>query len=129
MLSVDCTVLVRLITNDDPKQGKRAAALFSSHEIFVSTTVLLETAIVLQYGYRVERATLAKSLRAVLGLPNVVMQNAPDINRALAMFEDGMEILGALHMASSTSATGFRTFDSELIRQGQATGVPDVAAP
>jgi predicted nucleic-acid-binding protein len=129
VLSVDCTVLVRLIANDDPKEGKRAAALFATDEIFVATSVLLETALVLQHGYRLERAALTKSLRCVLGLPNVVTQNPIEINRALLMVEDGMEFSDAVHIASSSSAAGFRTFDADLIRQAKAAGVRGVSRP
>ena len=127
MLSVDRTVLVRLITNDDPKEGRRAAALFESGPVFVPTTVLLETAIVLQHGYRLDRATLAKSLRAVLGLPNVVTQNALEVERALALLEAGLEFPDALHIASSGAAAALRTFDAELIRRAIAAGVRNVS--
>ena len=35
MLTVDTTVVVRLVTDDDPKQTKRAAALFSTRKVAI----------------------------------------------------------------------------------------------
>lgn len=127
MLSVDRTVLVRLVTNDEPKEGRRAAALFESGPVFVPVTVLLETAIVLRHGYRLDRATLARSLRAVLGLPNVVTQNALEVDRALSLLESGLEFPDALHIAASGPAAEFRSFDAELVRTAKAAGLANVA--
>ena len=54
MLAVDANVIVRLITDDDPAQARRAARLFEGNEVQVTRTVLLETVHVLNasYGFR-----------------------------------------------------------------------------
>lgn len=38
VLAVDTNVVVRLLTNDDPAQARRAAAFFADREIFIAVT-------------------------------------------------------------------------------------------
>jgi predicted nucleic-acid-binding protein len=123
MISVDCSVLVKLLTNDDAAEGKRSAALFAAREVFIATSVLLEAALVLRHAYGLDRDTVARSLRAVLGLPKVVVQNAPDVQRALGLCEQGLDFPQALHLASSPAGTEFVTFDAALVRASQAAGI------
>lgn len=53
MLAIETIVVVRYLTGDHPEQSPRPRALIDSHEVLVSTTVLLETEWVLRsaYGY------------------------------------------------------------------------------
>ena len=51
MLAVDTNVVVRLLVNDDPRQGALARRLFELDEIFIGVTVLLESAWVLESVY------------------------------------------------------------------------------
>ncbi len=126
MLAVDTNVVVRLVTNDDAKQAERAAALFSSTGIYLPLTVLLETEWVLRYSYGLEPDAILRSLRGVLGLPNVTVAYPPDVHRALVLFEKGMDFADALHLATSSLAMGFKTFDAKLIRRAQAAGITEV---
>lgn len=41
MLAVDTNMTVRIVTNDDPEQARRAVALFEREGIFIAKTVLL----------------------------------------------------------------------------------------
>jgi len=127
VLTVDTTVVVRLVTNDDPKQAKKAAALFSSREVCVPLTVLLETEWVLRYAYRLKPETIAKSLRGLLGLPNVSVPQPLQLQRALQLYEQGLDFADALHMTTSGETSGFKTFDESLIERAQAAGVRSVA--
>ena len=43
MIAVDTNVVVRALTRDDPTQAARAAALFSSDQVWISETVLPES--------------------------------------------------------------------------------------
>jgi predicted nucleic-acid-binding protein len=43
MIAVDTNLLVRILTNDDPNQARRAVKILKSDDIFISKTVLLET--------------------------------------------------------------------------------------
>ncbi len=48
MLGIDTNIVVRLLTLDPPEQARRARDLIARHEVFVSVTVILETACVLR---------------------------------------------------------------------------------
>ena len=50
MLAVDTNLVVRLLTNDEPAQAKRAAAAFAANEIYIAKSVLLETEWVLRFS-------------------------------------------------------------------------------
>ena len=51
MLAIDTNVIVRIVTNDSPEQSPRARTLVESEDVFVCTSVLLETEWVLRSGY------------------------------------------------------------------------------
>ena len=53
MLAVDTNVVVRYLTGDEVEQFAKAKALIDGEDVFVCTTVLLETEWVLRslYGY------------------------------------------------------------------------------
>src|ERR1041385_573755 len=54
MLAIDTNVVVRYLTSDHPKQAARAEALVERQDVFVATTVLLETEWVLRSAYGFE---------------------------------------------------------------------------
>lgn len=54
MVTADTNVVVRLLTKDDPGQYQKALTLFAQETIFLTDTVLLETAWVLQHSYNFE---------------------------------------------------------------------------
>jgi predicted nucleic acid-binding protein len=43
MLAIDTDVIVRYLTGDHPEQSPKARAVIDSEDVFVCTTVLLET--------------------------------------------------------------------------------------
>lgn len=119
MLAVDTNVIVRLVVNDDPRQTARAVAVFESERIFVPKTVIVEVEWVLRYCYGLEREAIAKSIRAVAGLPNIAMEDQAAVADALAWFERGLDFADALHLASSAPAERFGTFDEKLVKRAQ----------
>ena len=76
MLAVDTHVVVRLLVNDDRRQGAMARRLFESDEIFIGVTVLLESAWVLESVYELSAGGAVKALRGLLGLANVRVEDA-----------------------------------------------------
>lgn len=84
MLATDTNVIVRLLVNDDRRQTERAVAVFESERIFVPKTIILEVEWVLRYCYGLEREAIAKSVRAVAGLPNVAMEDQTALADAFA---------------------------------------------
>lgn len=123
MIAVDTNILVRYVTNDDPRQAKQAVALLGSEAaIFVAKTVLLEMAWVLGAVYDLPDASIERALLQVLGLPNVVTEDPAGVAQALGYYRSGMDFADALHLASSCDAEAFFTFDGALVKRGQACG-------
>lgn len=114
MISVDTNVLVRIVTNDDPPQVKRAAALLAHHEIFISKTVCLEMEWVLRYAYQLRPPAILTAFHSVMGLPTVTVEDPLALGKALDWYAQGMDLADALHLSSSGHADQFATFDEKL---------------
>lgn len=117
MIAVDTDVVVRLLTDDDPAQTRKAIALFADNDVYVSKTVLLETEWVLRFSYELDREQIDLSLRALLGMPGVVAEEPQQIALAIDWFGEGLDFADALHLAGSSNAERFVTFDRKLIRR------------
>jgi predicted nucleic-acid-binding protein len=127
VLTVDTTVVVRLVTNDDPRQAKRAAALFSAHAIGIPLTVVMETEWVLRHAYKLGPHAIARSLRGLLGLPNVTVAQPLEVQRALQLYEQGLDFADALHLAAANGTQGFKTFDERLCECARAAGLRGIS--
>lgn len=119
MLAVDTNVVVRLLVNDDARQGAVARRLFESDEIWIGVTVLLETAWVLESAYGLGADDTVKALRALLGLPNVRVENPGAVAAALDAAGKGLELADALHLARAPADAQFVTFDRALAKAGR----------
>ena len=117
MLAVDTNVIVRIDTNDDPDQVQRAVALFERETIFIAKTVLLEVEWVLRFSYQLPRKVIAPTLRKVIGLCTVEVENPDEVSIALDGYEQGLDFADALHLASSGKAECFATFDQKMGKQ------------
>ncbi|HRD67255.1 MAG TPA: type II toxin-antitoxin system VapC family toxin [Candidatus Competibacter sp.] len=117
MLAVDTNVIVRIVTNDDPEQAQRAVTLFERERIFIAKTVLLEVEWVLRFSYHLPRGIIAPTLRKVVGLQQVEVENPDEIFIALDGYEQGLDFADALHLASSGRAEGFATFDQKMAKR------------
>jgi predicted nucleic acid-binding protein len=126
MLAVDTNVIVRYLTRDDPEQSMRARRLVDNAEVFVSSTVLLETEWVLCSAYGFSPARIAERLRAFAGLPQVTVEAPSAMAVALDWMTAGMEFADALHLASAGQCEAFVTFDRRLANTAQRLGNADV---
>jgi predicted nucleic acid-binding protein len=129
MLAVDTNVIVRYLTADHPGQSTRAKALIDGEDVFVSTTVLLETEWVLRSVYGFAAAALVKALRAFAGLPHVTVQDPASIAQALDWMEGGLDFADALHLAQVGGCDAFVTFDQRFARAANRLGAVKVRAP
>lgn len=114
MIAIDTSVLVRLLTGDDPAQTQRAAELFARESILIPKTVLLETEWVLRYSYGLPSTVIVAAFRKVLGLPQVTAEDGAALVEALARYGESMDFADALHLASGRQADEFATFDIRL---------------
>jgi len=114
MLAVDTNVVVQFFTKDDPQQARRAGVLLDEQEVWLAKTVILETEWVLRKIYRLPAQRIIAGMLALIGLPNVQVEDQAGVVKALTWSSQGMDFADALHLASCGKATGFATFDERL---------------
>lgn len=124
MISVDTNVLVRYVTNDDPDQARRAAALLAGDRpVYVPHTVLMELEWVLRAVYGLDRPAVLTAFRNVLGLPVVQIDQPSLIALTLERYERGFDFADALHLLGARSATPLYTFDRRFAQVAIGDGV------
>ncbi len=123
MIAVDTNILVRYSVKDDQKQTVTATEFLRNNNCCILKTVLLELAWVLssQTGYNLARNVVVERLRHICGLPTLAVEAASEAAQAITWYEQGMDIADALHLASSTSCSGFATLDRRMA--AKATGL------
>jgi predicted nucleic-acid-binding protein len=112
--AVDTNILVRFLTADDPKQARAARRVIEAGDIFIGTTVILETEWVLRAGYGFAPTMIAAGLRGLGGLAGVSIEDPEKISQALDSMVAGMDFADALHLARSSHCSAFLTFDKKL---------------
>lgn len=120
MRAIDTNIVIRFLTADDPKQSQAARAAVSAGEIFVPTTVLLESEWVLRSGYGFTVDQVANGLRGLAGLPGITLEEPAVIAQALTWMVEGMDFADALHLAKSQQCSVFLTFDRKLVKAAKA---------
>ncbi len=129
MIAVDTNLLVRILTNDDPDQARRALEILNNDDIFIPKTVLLETEWVLRYAYEIDRANVLTGFQKLLGLPNVNVEDPDTIYQAISWYENKFDFADALHLASSRRCVSFATFDSSFIKKAQQASSMEMIKP
>jgi len=129
MIAVDTNLLVRILTNDDPIQARRAVKILKNDEIFIPKTVLLETEWVLRHAYEISRSNIIIGFQKLLGLPNVNVEDPDGIYQAISWYENKFDFADALHLASSRIRVSFATFDSSFIKKAQQFCSMDMIKP
>jgi predicted nucleic-acid-binding protein len=127
--AIDTNVVVRFLTGDDRKQAGTARALIAEGDIFVATSVLLESEWVLRgaYGFATER--VVRALRDFAGLPGVTLEDAALASRALDWAERGMDFADALHLGRAQGCTAFMSFDRRLEKLAAGLSETKVVLP
>jgi predicted nucleic-acid-binding protein len=119
VVAADTNVIVRFLTRDDPAQAARAASLLSRSLVWISKTVLLETAWVLQRLYGFTATDVNQALKAFAGLRNVRVEDAMQVAKAFEWTALGIDFADALHLASSVGTNRFLTFDRKFSRRAK----------
>ena len=123
MRAIDTNVLVRYLTGDEPGQAARARAAIDAGNVFVSTSVLLESEWVLRSVYGSAGSEVAAALRAFSGLPGVSVENPALLIEALDLAEKGMDFADALHLGAAAGCETMLTFDRRLIETARNTSI------
>jgi predicted nucleic-acid-binding protein len=129
VIAIDTNILVRLLTRDNEAQFRASKALFAAHEILVPDSVLLEAEWVLRCAYELAPDEVCSALRKVLGLPNVQLDNAARVARAIDWHEGGLDFADALHLAASEGQQALKTFDRQFIRRARGLAGCPVELP
>ena len=129
LIAIDTNVIVRFLVRDDATQAARARAMIEEADVFVPTTVLLETEWVLRSVYEIPAPRAVSALRAFLDLPQVIAQDESAARAALDWADGGMDFADALHLASASQCSAFASFDRAMARNAAKTDAPRVREP
>jgi predicted nucleic-acid-binding protein len=124
MKALDTNVLARFFVDDpDDAQAARqrpAAVAALSERSFVSVTVLLELEWVMRGFYELPSRDIARVLRALASIEHITLEDRNAVLVALDAFDKGLDFADALHIARSSRAAGFVTFDQRLAKRAKA---------
>jgi len=123
-VTVDTNVLVRAITDDDPRQSRIAKAELAQAEIIaLAVPALCELVWVLSRGYRVPLTEIAEAMRRLIGSANVVVDR-PAVEAGLAVMDAGGDFADGIiaHEGHQLGADIFISFDRQAVRLFQARG-------
>ena len=123
MRAIDTNIVVRYLTGDEPGQAAKARATINAGQVFVSTTVLLESEWVLRSVYDFAKAEVAAALRAFAGLPGVTVESPVLTAEALDRAEKGMDFADALHLGAAAQCEAMLTFDHRFIELARGAAV------
>lgn len=129
MLALDTNIVIRYLTADHPDQFAKARALIHGEDVYVCTTVLLETEWVLRRGYRFGRDQITAALTAFAGLPRVTLEDPDLAAKALDWMQGGVDFADALHLAKAAGCEAFVSFDQRFAAAANALSEVKVRAP
>lgn len=123
MRALDTNVLARFFIDDadDPQTARQrpAAVAALSERAFVSVTVLLELEWVMRGFYALARRDIVRVMRALAGIEHITIEDRAAVLAALDAFDAGLDFADALHVARSSRAASFATFDRRLAKRAQ----------
>jgi predicted nucleic-acid-binding protein len=82
-------------------------------------TVLLELEWVLRGFYELRTRDISRVLRALASIEHVTLEDRDAVLVALDAFDKGLDFADALHLARSSRASGFATFDQRLAKRAK----------
>jgi predicted nucleic-acid-binding protein len=110
---------------DDARAAKlqpTAVAALSGRS-FVSVTVLLELEWVMRGFYELSTRDISRVLRALASIEHVTLEDRDAVLVAVDAFDKGLDFADALHLAHSSRASGFATFDRRLAKRAKGLGL------
>lgn len=123
MRALDTNVLARFFVDDaDDTQAARqrpAAIAALAERSFVSVTVLLELEWVMRGFYQLPPKDVSRVLRALARIEHVTLEDRAAVLVAIEALDKGLAFADALHLARSSRASGFATFDQRLAKQAK----------
>jgi predicted nucleic-acid-binding protein len=123
MRALDTNVLARFFVDDadDAQAAKQRPAAIAAlaGRAFVSVTVLLELEWVLRGFYELSTRDITRVLRALASIEHITLEDRDAVLVAVDAFAKGLDFADALHLARSSRASGFATFDQRLAKRAK----------
>jgi predicted nucleic-acid-binding protein len=123
MRALDTNVLARFFVDDadDAQAAKQRPAAIAAlaARSFVSVTVLLELEWVLRGFYELRPRDISRVLRALASIEHIKLEDRDAVLVAVDAFDKGLDFADALHLARSSRASGFATFDARLAKRAK----------
>ncbi len=123
MRALDTNVLARFFIDDadDAQAAKQrpSAVAALSERAFVAVTVLMELEWVMRGFYGLPPTDISRVLRALSSIEHITLEDRSTVLMALDAFDQGLDFADALHMARSSRASGFATFDRRLAKRAK----------
>jgi predicted nucleic-acid-binding protein len=123
MRALDTNVLARFFVDDadDAQAAKQrpAAVAALAERSFVSVTVLLELEWVMRGFYALPPRDISCVLRALASIEHITLEDRDAVLVAIEAFDKGLDFADALHLARSSRASGFVTFDQRLAKRAK----------
>ena len=123
MRALDTNVLARFFIDDadDAQAAKQrpSAVAALSERAFVAVTVLLELEWVMRGFYGLPPTDISRVLRSLSSIEHITLEDRSAVLMALDAFDKGLDFADALHMARSSRASGFATFDKRLAKRAK----------
>jgi predicted nucleic-acid-binding protein len=116
MIAADTCVLARWVLRDDPVQTEIADAVLA-RPFYLGASVLVELSWLLGSAGQMKRSQIARTFATLLGLPTACVQNEAHVRWAVERFAARGDLADLLHVANSTEADAFATFDKRLVAQ------------
>jgi predicted nucleic-acid-binding protein len=123
MKALDTNVLARFFVDDadDAQAAKQRPAAIAAlaGRSFVSVTVLLELEWVLRGFYELSTRDISRVLQALASIEHITLEDRDAVLVAVDAFDKGLDFSDALHLARSSRASGFATFDQRLAKRAK----------
>lgn len=122
----DTNVLLRVIVNDDPAQGRTAAEVLEQAEsVAIGLHSLCEMAWVLDRRYGASRMDIAAAIRRLIGTRNVAVDR-PAVEAGLSVLDAGGDFADGViaHEGRWLGGETFVSFDRKAVRILAAGGQP-----
>ena len=123
MRALDTNVLARFFVDDadDAQAAKQrpAAVAALAERSFVSVTVLLELEWVMRGFYGLPMKDASRVMRALASIEHITLEDRDAVLVAIDAFDQGLDFADALHLARSTRAAAFTTFDHRLAKRAK----------
>lgn len=127
LIAFDTNLLVRIATNDVPRERAIALSLLDAYRVFIPITVVLECEWVLRSRYDYKPLDFRDFMRYLASHGNVNLEKQELVLRALNAHENGCDFADALHALGSDNAVLY-TLDKKLAKRSARLGLKVVAA-